>query len=94
MIKIRFRPLVSEDVLKMVCAKRAAILPLRVADAIALANGDPAITADRLPRPGVGLLEPRDHERRFRLKLAMRHIVIRAMRNRNGFCLGTKAIGM
>src|SRR6266850_7176885 len=60
----------------MVCANRAAILPLRIAEAIPFANGDPTISADRLSRSGVGLLEPRDHERRFRLKLPMRHIVI------------------
>ena len=77
MVKIRLRTLVPEDVLKMVCAKRAAILPLRVADAIALANSDPAITAYGLSLARVRLLEPRDHERRFRLELPMRHIVIR-----------------
>src|SRR5215213_7242621 len=60
----------------MICAKRAAILPLSIANAVALANRDPAVTADRLSRSGVGLLEPGDHERRFRLKLPMRHIVI------------------
>src|SRR5258708_25264368 len=60
----------------MVRAKRPTILPLRVANAVALANRDPTITADRLSRSGVGLLEPGDHEWRFRLKLPMRHIVI------------------
>ena len=77
MVQVRFRALVAEDVLKMVCAKRPAILPLRVAKAIAFANSDPAIAADRLPRSAVGLLEPRDYQRRFRLKLAVRDVVIR-----------------
>ena len=35
-VEIRFRTFVSEDVLKMVGAKRAAILPLRIAEAIPL----------------------------------------------------------
>src|SRR6476469_9757153 len=77
MIKIRLRALVAEDVLEMVRAKRAAILPLRIAKAIPFANGNPTIAADRLPRPSVGLLEPRDYQRRFRLELAMRDVVIR-----------------
>src|SRR6187399_2578920 len=55
MVQIRLRALIAEDVLKMVCAKRAAILPLRVAEAIPFANGNPTMAADRLPRPGVGL---------------------------------------
>src|SRR5215211_5227529 len=61
----------------MICAKRAAILPLRIANAVALANRYPAITADRLSRSGVGLLKPGDYQRRFRFELPMRHIVIR-----------------
>src|SRR4029079_702372 len=76
MIKIRFGSLVSEDVLKMVCAKGAAILPLRVAEAIPFPNGNPAISADRLSGSGVRLFEPRDHERSFRFKLHVRHIII------------------
>src|SRR6266702_6178696 len=77
MIKIGLRPLVPEDVLKMIGAEWPAIFPLRIADAIALANGDPAMTAHRLPLAGVGLLKPRNHQRRFRLELAMRNVVVR-----------------
>src|SRR5678815_1627962 len=77
MVQIRLRALIAEDVLKMICAKRAAILPLRVAEAIPFANGNPTMAADRLPRPGVGLLEPRDNQRRFGLELAVRDVVIR-----------------
>ena len=77
MVKIRLRTLIAENVLKMVGAKRPAIFPLREADAVAFANGDPAVATDRLSRPAVGLLEPRDHQRRFRFELAMRDIVIR-----------------
>src|SRR5512132_233420 len=77
MVQIRLRALIAEDVLKMVCAKRAAILPLRVAEAIPFANGDPTMAANRLPRPGVGLLKPRDHQRRFGLELTVRDVVIR-----------------
>src|SRR5262245_39496842 len=77
MVQIRLRALVSEDVLKMVCAKRATILPLRIAEAIAFADRDPTMAADRLPCAGVGLLEPWDHERSFRLELAVGNVVIR-----------------
>src|SRR6476469_113583 len=77
MVQIRLRALVAEDILKMVGAKRATILPLRVAEAIPFTNGNPTIAADRLPRPSVRLLEPRDHQRRFRLELAVRHVVVR-----------------
>src|SRR6478672_11593263 len=77
MVKIRLRALIAEDVLEMVRAKRAAILPLRIAKAIPFANGNPTIAADRLPRPSVELLEPRDYQRHFRLELAMRDVVIR-----------------
>ena len=61
----------------MVRAKRAAILPLRVAGTIALPNSDPAVPAYRLSCPSVGLLEPRNHQRGFRFELAMRDIVVR-----------------
>src|SRR4029077_2863703 len=77
MIKIRLRALIAEHVLEMVRAKRAAILPLRIAEAIPFANGYPTIAADRLPWPSVGLLEPRDYQRRFRLELAMGDVVVR-----------------
>src|SRR5262249_54708801 len=77
MIQIRLWALVSEHVLKMVRAKRATILPLRVAEAIAFADRDPTMAADRLPRAGVGLTEPWDHEWSFRFKLAVRDVVIR-----------------
>ena len=93
MVEIRLRAFVAEDVLKMVCAKRAAILPLRVAEAIPFANGDPTMAADRLPRPGVGLLKPWDHQRRFRFELAVRDIVIR-QREVERILPGTNAIGM
>src|ERR1043166_8646125 len=77
MVQIGLRALVAKNILKMVRAKRPTILPLRVAEAVPFSNGDPAMAADRLPRPGVRLLEPRDHERRFRLELAVRDVVIR-----------------
>src|SRR5690242_8803175 len=76
MIEIRLGTLIAEDVLKMIRAKRAAILPLRITEAIPFANRNPTMATDRLPRAGVGLLEPRDHQRRFRLKLAVSDVVI------------------
>src|SRR5262245_50695630 len=72
MVKIRLRPLIPEDILKMIGAEWPAIFPLGVANAIAFTNGDPTMTAHRLPLAGVGLLKPRDHQRRFWLELAMR----------------------
>src|SRR6266567_1413261 len=77
MVKIRLRPLIPEDVLKMIGPERPAIFPLRIANAIALTNGDPAITAYRLALARVGLFEPWDHQRRFRLELTMRNVVVR-----------------
>ena len=77
MVKIRLGTLIAENILKMVCSKRPTILPLRVAETIAFTDGDPTVAADGLPRPGVGLLKPRDHQWRFWLELAMRHIIIR-----------------
>src|SRR5215472_14360754 len=76
MIRIWFRSFISEHVLEVIGEKRAAILPLRVADAIALSNSDPSMAADRLSWPRVGLLEPRDHERRFGLELIPEHVVV------------------
>src|SRR5262245_16882301 len=61
----------------MVRAKRAAVFPLRIADAIPFANGDPTMAAHRLARAIIGLFEPRDHQRRFRLELAVCDVVIR-----------------
>ena len=61
----------------MISAKWTAIFPLRVANAIALANRNPAMLANRLPRPRVGLLKPRDDERRLWLELAVRDVVVR-----------------
>src|SRR5262245_18034548 len=77
MIKIRLWALVAENVLKMVRPKRTAILPLRVTDAVPLANGDPTMATDRLPGAVIGLLKPRNYQRRFRLELAVRDVVIR-----------------
>ena len=73
---VRRRPLILKNVLEMVGAKRAAIFPLRVADAIPLSNGDPAILAHGLTRLRMDLLEPRDDSRRLRLELPLLNIVI------------------
>src|SRR5207244_6093246 len=70
-ISIWLGALVLENVLKMIGEKRAAILPLRVAGAIALANGDPSVLAHRLSWSRVCLLEPRNDRRRFWFELAV-----------------------
>src|SRR5262249_25404918 len=77
MVQIWLGTLISKHVLKMVCPKRTAVLPLRVAGAISLANGNPAVPTHRLPWARVGLLKPGNHEWRFRFELTMRDIVVR-----------------
>src|SRR5262245_49195280 len=89
-IKIWFGTLVSEDVLKVVRAKWTAILPLRIARAISLTNGDPAMSAYRLARPRVGLFKPWNYQRGFRFELTMRYIVVR-QRTVKGILLGNKS---
>src|SRR5580704_1623268 len=76
MIEVRFRPFVAENVLEMIGPKRSAILPLGVAGAIAFSNCDPAMPANRLSLSVICLFEPRNHKRRFRLKLAVGYVVI------------------
>src|SRR5438445_11291561 len=60
----------------MVGAERTAIFPLRVTRSIALADSDPAMLANGMPRLSVGLLKPRDDERRVWLKLTMRDVIV------------------
>ncbi len=92
MIKIRLWPLIAKDVLKMVGAKWATIFPLSITGAIAFTNGDPMVPAYRLSLPCIRLFEPRNNERRFRLKLAMRDIVV-WQRAVEGIQLGNKRHG-
>ena len=61
---------------EVIGAKRAAIFPLRVADSIPLAYGDPAILAHRLTRLRMDLLEPRDDSPRLRLEPPLVNIVV------------------
>jgi hypothetical protein len=61
----------------MVRAKWAAIFPLRITGAITFADGDPAMSAHRLSLARIRLFEPGNHQRRFRLELAVRDIVVR-----------------
>src|SRR5205823_2460493 len=68
---IRPRPLILKNVLEMIGAKRPTIFPLRVADAISLSNGDPAILAHGVPRLRMDLLEPWADIRLLRLELPM-----------------------
>ena len=77
LVQVRLRPLILKDVLEMIGAERATIFPLRISDAIAFADRQPATAADRLTLRGVGLLEPRNDEGRLRLEPAPRHVVIR-----------------
>src|SRR5207247_3446303 len=77
MIKVRFGTLIAKDVMAMLGSKSATIFPLRITSAITFANGEPAMPAHRLSLPPIGLLEPRDHKRRFGLELAMGDMVVR-----------------
>ena len=61
----------------MVRAKRATVFPLCVASAIASTNGEPSVPAHRFARAGVGLLEPRNYQRCFRLELTVGDVVVR-----------------
>src|SRR5213594_1817652 len=61
----------------MVCAKWTAVLPLRVTSAVAFADGDPAMSAHRLSSTRIRLFKPGNHQRRFRLELAVRNVVVR-----------------
>ena len=60
----------------MVGAERTAIFPLRVTRAIALADGDPTVLANGMPRLSVGLLKPRNDQRCLWLELTMRDVII------------------
>ena len=76
MVEVRLRPLVPENVLPMIGPERPAIFPLRVTDAVAVANRDPAIFADRMPLLHKRLPEPGHDDRRLRFELPMRDIVV------------------
>jgi len=58
-------------------AEGTGILPLRVADLRAKADGDPAALADRLAGAFVFLREPGDDLRRLGLVGAVLHVVVR-----------------
>ena len=59
-VQVGLGAFVAKDVLPVVGAERAGVLPLRVADAVLEPDGDPAAFADGVLRPLVLLGEPRD----------------------------------
>src|SRR5262245_53270583 len=75
-IQIGLRSFILENILEMVGPERAAVLPLRIAHPVALADCEPAILADRMARLRVSGPEPWNDQGRFRLKLAVRNVVI------------------
>ena len=75
-IQIRLWAFILENILEMVGPERPAVFPLCIAHAAALADGDPVILANRMARLGISGPEPRNDQRRFRLELAVRHVVI------------------
>ena len=76
-IQVRFRSLALENVLEVVGAEGSAIFPLGVANAIALADRQPVVFAHRATRFGIGSPKPRNHQRRFRLELPVRDVIVR-----------------
>src|SRR5690349_21948098 len=76
MIQIGLRSFILENILEMVSPERPAVFPLRIAHTVALANCEPTILANRMAGLGVSGPEPWDDQRRFWLKLAVRHVVI------------------
>src|SRR5438874_2021647 len=76
MVQVRFWPFVAENILEVIGAKRTAIFPLRVADAISFTNGNPTMPANGLPLSVIGLFKPRNDQWRFRLELPVSHIVV------------------
>src|SRR5260370_33090376 len=77
MIGVWLWPLILENVLKMISVKGSAIFPLGVANAIAFADRQPVVFANRAARFGIGSSKPRNHQRRFRLELLVRDVVVR-----------------
>src|SRR6476469_8951048 len=77
MVQVRLRTLSLEDVLKMIRPEGPAIFPLRITGSVAFAYGDPSMLAHGLARLRVGLLKPGNNQRSLRLKLSVRHVVIR-----------------
>ena len=63
---IRFGSLISENVLKIICSERTTILPLRVTNPVAFANGDPMILAKGLARRSMGLSKPWNEKKSLR----------------------------
>ena len=76
-IQVRFRSLALENVLEVVGAEGSAIFPLGVANTIAFADRQPVVFAHRAARFGIGSPKPRNHQRRFRLELPVRDVVVR-----------------
>ena len=76
MVEVRLGPFVAKDILKMIRAKWTAVFPLRITSAVAFAYCDPTMPADRLALSHIRLFEPRNHQRRFRFELPMRHVVV------------------
>src|SRR5215467_11635175 len=76
MVKIWLGTLISENVLKMIRAKRSAIFPLRIASAVALSYGYPVVPANGLSRSRVSLLKPWNYKRCFWFELTVCHVVV------------------
>ena len=75
LVEVWFGAFVAKNVLPMISPERPGVFPLRVSDAITFANCNPTILARADRGPLIGVLEPRNHLRRFR-SMAIRRLVI------------------
>src|SRR5436190_4337871 len=75
LVEIWFGAFVAKNVLPVIGAERPGIFPLRVNDAITFANCNPTILARAYRGPLIGVLEPRNHMRRFR-SMPIRRLVV------------------
>ena len=65
-VQIRLWPLVAKNILPVISAKWSRVFPLRVCDAIALADRNPASFARTHRRALICFFEPGNNARRFR----------------------------
>src|SRR6516162_8426113 len=77
LVQIGPRALVSENILPMIRAERAAIFPLRITNSISVSNSDPPTLENSLAVASESLLEPGNHLIGFRFGVTAFDIVVR-----------------
>ena len=66
LVQVWFWSLVAKNILPVIGAKRSRVFPLRIDGAVAFANRNPAVFANRHRRTLIRILEPWHHTWRFR----------------------------